>query len=71
MLYHQLKNNGKKGGNMENAESKLFNEHILDENKNIELLFEQYKLYVELTDKNCERRQNMSKFFLSLNSTGC
>jgi len=56
---------------MENAESKLFNEHILDENKNIELLFEQYKLYVELTDKNCERRQNMSKFFLSLNSTGC
>jgi len=47
---------------MTESESKLFNDSLIEDNTGI--LFEQYKLYVELTDRVSERRQNVNTFFL-------
>lgn len=44
----------------------LFVEDNLENNK--ELLFNQYKLYVEMADKISSRRTTMNNFFLSANS---
>jgi hypothetical protein len=53
---------------MSGIETKLFNQDLIRSEQNLELLFEQYKLYVELMDKVSERRHNVNTFFLSLNS---
>jgi hypothetical protein len=53
---------------MTNSESRLFNENAIEGDKSLDILFEQYKLYVELTDRISERRQRVNTFFLSLNS---
>jgi hypothetical protein len=36
--------------------------------KEIELVFNQYKIAVEMADKISQRRENINKFFLSINS---
>lgn len=38
------------------------------ETKNIDLIFNQYKLAIEMADKISNRRENTNKFFLSINS---
>ena len=53
---------------MIDSENGLFNEEIIESSKSLAILLEQYKLYVELTDKISERRQTVNTFFLSLNS---
>jgi hypothetical protein len=53
---------------MPDPEIKLFNEDLIDTEKGMEVLFEQYKLYVESMDKVSDRRHNVNTFFLSLNS---
>lgn len=53
---------------MSELENKLFNEKLVGSEQNTRVLFEQYKLYVELMDKVSERRNNVNTFFLSLNS---
>jgi hypothetical protein len=53
---------------MTDSKNKLFNEDIIEGDKSLTILFEQYKLYVELTDRVSERRQSVNTFFLSLNS---
>ena len=50
------------------AQVNLFNESIFEHNDGLNVLFDQYKLYVELTDKASERRNNVNTFFLSINS---
>ena len=51
-------------------ENELFNDTQIDdiENKFNNQIFEQYKLYVEMTDKISTRRLTENSFFLSLNT---
>ena len=44
----------------------LFNS--IDQTNDIQFLFEQYKLYVEMMDKVSERRHNANSFFLTVNT---
>lgn len=48
----------------------LFRSTVADA-KSDEILFEQYKLYVELLDRISERRQHANSFFLSINTGIC
>ncbi len=48
----------------ESFEDLVFN----DDAKNTALLFEQYKLYVEMMDKTSERRHQANSFFLTVNT---
>lgn len=53
----------------ENFEALLFNEHVVSmSEKETGLLFEQYKLYVEMMDKISERRYQANSFFLTVNT---
>jgi hypothetical protein len=54
-----------------NPEQTLFNEssfYELDKEKQAGILFEQYKLYVEMMDKVSERRSTANSFYLTANS---
>lgn len=53
---------------MTDSENGLFKEELIESERSLAILLEQYKLYVELTDKISERRQSANAFFLSLNS---
>jgi hypothetical protein len=53
----------------EHLESRLFNQNYSElSEREAELLFEQYKLYVEMMDKVSDRRHNANSFFLSANT---
>ncbi|SCP97911.1 RipA family octameric membrane protein [Anaerobium acetethylicum] len=39
-----------------------------NQEKNIQYIFEQYKLYVEMADRVCQRRASTNTFFLSINT---
>jgi len=45
----------------------LFNKTSKDINQDRQLLFEQYKLFLELTDKTSERRNTTNNFYLTIN----
>lgn len=56
-------------GNPGNLESKLFNIGPTDmSEKEVDLLWGQYKLYVEMMDKVSKRRHHANSFFLTVNT---
>ena len=54
----------------EAVKSALFNSKDIEESK-FQIFLEQYKLYLGLTDKISERRQNANTYFLSINTGLC
>lgn len=49
-------------------DKKLFNEEFLKSEKHYMILFEEYKLYVDIMDKTSSRRDSSNNFYLTLNS---
>lgn len=52
---------------MENYKKELFNYNSKSSNVDENLLFQQYKLFLELTDKVSDRRNLANQFFLTIN----
>lgn len=49
-------------------EDDLYNELDIDAKERSKLILEQYKLYVEMTDRISERRHKSNSFFLTINT---
>lgn len=58
----------KKLSKEEDINHTLINKGFKNDVKEIDISFEQYKLYVEMTDRISSRRQNANSFFLSINT---